>query len=288
MFKKNRLSRTITFANSAVTIGYTGSREANIINFLYRYLPNEVACTPHTRFWLSIDDNGYFGLFRDEALVHKVREEAIIAERLLGDSCYHLADKSSKGLLFHAAVVGWQNQGILLPGASGAGKSTLTAWLLNQGFTYLTDELAFVPHNSLFLHAFTRPLNLKQPSWNVIQPLLINPQAKQIMSGPRTRLISPTLFNSNTPRSSISPRLIIFPQYQRDGLFEWCKLSAAQAGLALMKCLINARNLPGHGFAQVARLARAVPAYTMRYADFEQLDHHFERVLHRGVNNCSV
>ena len=48
-------------------------------------------------------------------------------------------------MLFHAAALTWQSRGILLPAFTGAGKSTLTAWLLGQGFSYLTDELAFVP-----------------------------------------------------------------------------------------------------------------------------------------------
>jgi hypothetical protein len=38
-----------------------------------------------------------------------------------------------------------------------------------------------------------------------------------------------------------------------------------------MTHLINARNLPEHGFAQVARLARKVPAYRMTYSSFAQL-----------------
>jgi hypothetical protein len=56
-------------------------------------------------------------------------------------------------------------------------------------------------------------------------------------------------------------------------------LSQAQAGLALMECLVNARNLPGHGFSEIVRLARAARAYQMSYADFAQIDDWIERLL---------
>ena len=46
------------------------------------------------------------------------------------------------------------------------------------------------------------------------------------------------------------------------------RLTPANTGLLLMKSLINARNLPSHGFDQIALLARKVPAYTIAYEDF--------------------
>lgn len=57
-------------------------------------------------------------------------------------------------------------------------------------------------------------------------------------------------------------------------------MTKAQTGLALMQCLINARNLPGHGFTEISRLAQTVPAYTMRYPGFEQVGEMVERLLH--------
>ena len=61
--------------------------------------------------------------------------------------------------------------------------------------------------------------------------------------------------------------------------FELRRLSRAQAGLELMQCLINARNLPDHGFPEVTRLARAMPAYKMTYANFAQIEPHIFRLF---------
>jgi hypothetical protein len=76
--------------------------------------------------------------------------------------------------------------------------------------------------------------------------------------------------------------LIIFPCYQPAAQFDLQPLTKAQAGLELMKCLINARNLPGHGFAEISRLVKIAPAYKMSYANFEQVDNTIERLLNRA------
>jgi hypothetical protein len=39
-----------------------------------------------------------------------------------------------------------------------------------------------------------------------------------------------------------------------------------------MEGLINARNLEEHGFPEVARLARLIPAYELTYGAFEQIE----------------
>lgn len=270
-------SRVISYANSTVKINCSGRPEKDLTQFLFKYLPECDTYQPHVQFWLSRCQDKQFCLYLGDELLIKSSNAATVAEKLLGDTCYHLVDKSHGGLLFHSAVVGWNNRGILFPGESGAGKSTLTAWLLSQKFTYLSDELAFIPHKSpLRIHAFTRPLNLKQPSRHVLESLLPKNHLTEIISNSRIWLIPPHLFNHTPSVSEISPQLIVFPHYQKNVSFEWHKLSAAQAGLALMKCLVNARNLPNHGFSAVVELTKTVPAYMMKYSDFRQIENHFE------------
>jgi hypothetical protein len=42
---------------------------------------------------------------------------------------------------------------------------------------------------------------------------------------------------------------------------------------------INARNLSDHGFSEITRLARSVPAYKMTYAHFAQVEQHIDSLL---------
>jgi hypothetical protein len=204
------------------------------------------------------------------------------ADLLLSQSCYHLADRSQGGVLFHAGALArpGQGTGLLLPGGIGAGKTTLTAWLLTRGLDYLTDELAFVPDGAETMQTFARPLNLKRPARAALRGCFnFKRHADRMLSTSAGDLISPDALQptrlAGAPGDTLVS-LIIFPRYQAGSHFVWQPLSKAQAGLALMKCLVNARNLPEHGFPQISRLAKTVPAYHMTYADFDQVEAQLE------------
>ena len=195
----------------------------------------------------------------------------MVAEALLGQVGYLLADKSQGGLLFHAGGVAWGGGGMILPGGIGAGKSTLTAWFLRQGFTYLTDEMAFVPEGAAEFHGFARPLTIKSPARTAVQALLSAGETGAIWRTPGVDLIPVSILGAPQVAAQAPIRLILFPSFKSGAALDWRPLTKAQAGLRLMECLVNARNLPDHGFAQVARLARMAPAYTLEYGSFEQL-----------------
>jgi hypothetical protein len=209
--------------------------------------------------------------------------DACLAEQLLGDVGYALADKSWDGLLFHAGALAWDGKGLLLPGSIGAGKTTLTMWLAVQGLgglAYLSDEMAFFPAGSHAMQTYTRPLNLKSAARAALKDWFdFEGQADRLLSTPHGDLIPPELLSFAGPRAETPLGLIIFPRYAAGSELELRPLSQAQAGLALMECLVNARNLPDHGFSEIVRLARAAHAYQIRYSDFAQVGDLIEKLL---------
>ena len=48
-----------------------------------------------------------------------------------------------------------------------------------------------------------------------------------------------------------------------------------------MQCLVNARNLPGRGLSEIARLATTAPAYRVAYASFDQIEDWIAPLLER-------
>ncbi len=274
-------TRRVTFANSAVTITYQGDLPAQIVDFLYGHVPAETGDASPLDYRLCCGDKpGQLKLYRGDSLLYRGDSPALAAELLLGDSCHHLAGRSHGGLLLHAAGLAWQRRGLLLPGASGSGKTTLTAWLLGWGFGYLSDELVFTPWGQNFMQALARPLNLKRsarPLWETNLTAL--DRARYILSTPHSDLVAPLLFGALPTLAQPPLSLIIFPSYRPDGAGALRPLSPAQAGLALMQCLLNARNLPEHGFTEVTRLARQVPAYHLSYRHFSQLEGQIEALL---------
>ena len=265
--------RLIHFAQSTIAIAYRGQRPTQIVDFLYHYLPQPKAGEPHATFLLDVEENSLdLRLYHDGVALARSPASEEMAELLLGQSGHQLATTSRGGLLLHAAGVNIQGRGILLPGASGAGKSTLTTWFLSRGFRYLTDELVYIPEQTTTLQALTRPLNLKQTArsawWHLCD---YEAHSAFILTSLKADLVSPALFNDQPPLQESPLDLILFPHYQTDSPFVLEKLSPAQTGAALMQCLVNARNLPDHGFSEVAGIARTIPAYRLRYGHLAQL-----------------
>ncbi|MCB0175226.1 MAG: hypothetical protein H6631_18775 [Anaerolineaceae bacterium] len=297
--------RLISFAGTTLTIEYYGLTAARIIELLYRQVSTENTGLSQMTYRLCSDEvSAGMQLWRDETLLYGGHCSGSVAELLLRDSCYQLAAHCHTGLLFHAAALSGRGRTLILPGNSGAGKSTLTAWLITQGFDYLSDELVFIPWQTNTIQAFARPLSLKKPARSVLNHHLdFEKRADHILSSGFVDLVPSTLFSSTRcgvfPQGALSNRsfkstarlpepnpsrkywskpLIIFPRYQPHSPFAWQPLSKARSGLALMEHLINARNLPGHGLAEAARIAGCIPAYRMNYSSFEQLTNRLARM----------
>jgi hypothetical protein len=215
-------TRLISFAGSTFTIEFSGPKPARIVNLLYQHLPAGDPAASFLTYRLINDDSpAVVQLYRGKIRLYQGDGEGAVAELLLRDCCYHLAAQSRTGLILHAAALARQGRGLLLPGATGAGKSTLTAWLVGQGFDYLTDELVFVPWQSGVIQAFTRPINLKKPARLVLGDLVdFEKQAAAILSSPAVDLVSPTLLRSTSPRNEARHDLIVIPHYQANAALE--------------------------------------------------------------------
>jgi hypothetical protein len=265
--------RIVSFANSTVAVEYSGARAAAMVNFLFGDAPAQSDIPPHIIYRLAPGEDGNLVLLQNGVQVLAGSSDGTVAEFLLGDVCHHLADQSKDGILLHAAVLTWRGFGVLLPGGIGAGKTTLTTWLVAKGLDYLTDEMAFVPHGADYIEAFTRPLNLKKSSRPALRSTFdCGAFTDLILMSADSDLIPPRILKSDNILSTPQLGLIVFPQYLPDCAGEVQPLSRAQAGLALMQSLVNARNLPEYGFSEIARLAQSVPAYKLRYSQFDQIE----------------
>ncbi len=277
-------SRTLNFAGSCLKLEYSDDKPARVVDFLYRDVNPNGNTPPHLTYkiHLDTDDPTQLCAQREDKQIYRGDSPAILADRLLGDTCHNLADKSVGGLLFHAAALDYKGNGLIMPGTMGAGKTTLTAWLLTKGFNYLSDELVFIANGENTVEAFPRPLNLKRPSREVLQEYLdFSEKNAQILVSRHTDLVSPLLLNPGSKTSQPPLRLIVFPRYTANSEFVLQQLSKAQAGKALMQCLVNAQNLPDLGFSEITRLARQIPAYKLQYSNFAQLDNAIEQLLHK-------
>ncbi len=210
----------------------------------------------------------YFGQCK-QTLAHLLVNE-VIYEGIIGNH-HHLA--------LHAGAVAVGKKGILLPGKSGSGKSSLTAWLVGEGFSYLTDELVLLAADGPIL-PFTRPLSLKSPAGGLLADLF-DLEREKLLTGPQGTMIPHRELNNISIKTFPVLHTIIFPEFVADGEGALTKISHARCCLKLLETYVNARNLADHGFSSLAKLIRGVDAYELRYGSFNDLPRLLDPLLPR-------
>jgi hypothetical protein len=203
-----------------------------------------------------------------------------LADSLFSETIHYLLDKNSQGLALHAGALSRNGMGVILPGISGAGKSTLTTWLARRGYNCLSDELIFIKTDSLIVEGFPRPISIKAHGLAALDDELdIQANADHVLFGPQATMIPRCLLNPNCQDETPALHSMVFPNHKKGSQFELVRMSKAEAGLALMECLLNARNLEGHGLGEASRIASCVPAYRLTYGGFSQLSNFMETIL---------
>ena len=198
---------------------------------------------------------------------------------LMGEVLFHLIKDNENALAIHAGLVSDNERTILIPGASGSGKTSFTTWLLCSGMRYHTDELVTINLQDYSLKAFTRPLNVKTSGVEAVRTLFDMDGFEDDIRVSRGvtmiphRLVNPE-FNREVPKLTH----VIFPKYIAESKSEIDRLSGAEAGLELMRSNVIARNLPTHGFGQVTKLVRDLPAYRLHYRHFDDLPGLMEQI----------
>ena len=179
-----------------------------------------------------------------------------------------LITRLDTAIALHAGAVVWEGKSILLAGASGSGKSLLVAWLIDNGFEYATDEITILKDNNRIL-GFPRAVVLKEGASEIVQAFSLSERSPLIKYGSHL-VISPA--GAKRDGTARPCGMIVFPHYQPGAQVRINALTAGESALKLVGCNLNARNFPDGGFSAITRLARLVPAISVEYGDFAQLD----------------
>lgn len=262
----------LSFAGRAVSIRCGDRAARQFIDFLFHDLNGDGTACPETTLTLRPDREAKgYQLEGNGAILGSGTLGVGLAALLFDAVIAGLLERNAEGLALHAGAVASGGKVILLPGVSGAGKSTLTTWLVAQGCSYLTDELVFfadaLPEQML---AFTRPLCIKPGAAPVVRPL-IPTDAPAALEDAQGLIVPHRAVNPEFAPVASRPALILFPAYQPGTPITVERISTARAIALLMGCNVNGRNLAGHGFARVTRLASSAPACRVAYSRFEDL-----------------
>ncbi len=281
MIAMNR--RYLAFADRRLLLNYPAALDS-VIDFLFAHVEPGPDRFPDHTFILRQEPSGTCVLDKDGKEIGTAPDSAGMANLLMGEVIYAMIDGVHSGLTLHAAAVALGNKGIWMPGTSGAGKTSLSAWLVNHGYSYLTDELIHCPFGGLKFTTFTRPFNFKQHGMDALDDLLAKTDNRQQLAGEAVTMIQPEVFGRCEPQTTAELALLLFPKFQAGADLVIEPLSAARAGLQLMGCHVNARNLAGHGFPDVVKLCRKVPACRLTYGSFAQLEDSLDSFLELALN----
>ena len=265
---------TVSFADAHVSIQYDTDELYHFLSLLFGDVCGVPGADTEIRLFIALDEStGEYTLNSTACAPFSGPLGVQFAAVLFDAVIFNLLNKNSHGIAFHAGAVAWQNKVILFTGQSGYGKSSLTTCLVTHGFSYLTDELCFMPvdENAPML-PFTRPLCIK-PDTAAAVSQLISEQALSTAIVDQDGLVIPhRSLNPDFLHISASPSLILLPRYLAGEALKIDKISAAQVCTLLMTCDVNARNLADHGFQQVVQIARSTPAYQITYSSFQGIN----------------
>lgn len=265
----------VCLGGHAVQVSADHADANEMLSFMFDDIPQQEFDQPEACFSLQAiehSDTLRWAVLKDRVSMFEHASLTDAANFLMGEVVYHLIENNQKFMAIHAALLSDKQGGILIPGESGNGKSSLSIWMTLNGYHYHTDELVLIETGSLQTRVFTRPFNIKAHGIEAIKTILdldaLQPPAScgDFITMIPHRALNPDFIQASPPISRI-----LFPKYNRDSENTLTRLSAAAAGIELMKTNVIARNLPGHGFKQLLDIVKRVPAYKLDYHHFDAL-----------------
>jgi len=126
-------SSTVGFCDQFITINSYGKEADELIDFLCLDLQKGTVGHGRAEYDLVVaGTESKFTLFHEEKELYSGTCQYDLAYTLINEILHHCIVDNDKGNVIHAAAIGTENYGVLLPGTSGAGKSTIFKLITGQ------------------------------------------------------------------------------------------------------------------------------------------------------------
>jgi hypothetical protein len=165
----------------------------------------------------------------------------------------------------HAAVLDYNDLGLLLVASSGGGKSTTTWALSHHGFRYLSDELAPINLKTLEVHPYSHALNLKR------HPPSPYGLPNEIIQTSRTVHVPASALPGGSKPVATYLAAIFFVSYRPDLKSPRAMpISRTEAAARLFANALNPLAHPGEGLDGVLEIAARCSSFELNTNDLGQ------------------
>ena len=165
-------------------------------------------------------------LYSDAARLLRTHDLEEVLGQLELDLELYIADRAPRRTFVHAGVVGWNGQGIVIPGRSFSGKSSLVKALVQAGASYYSDEFAVLDERGR-VHPYPLPLAIR-PGLDGTPPMKYGPEELGGVAGLRPLPVG----------------LVLITRYVSGTRFRPRPVSAGRAVLELLGHTLPARRRP--------------------------------------------
>ncbi len=173
-------------------------------------------------------------------------------------------------VIFHAGVVARGDQAVLLAAQSGGGKSTLTAALMEQGFRLMSDEFGILSTDKALLHAYPRPVSLKNESIDIVRDFAGTDSVSQRLQDTPKGDIAYRRARADDISAMSQPAkasLVLFPRFQPGSAASATQIEVAEAAMSLIASSPNYDVIGETAFQALVQMLDGARCFELTYGN---------------------
>ena len=273
-------TRAITFGGQVVTIAFATEFTPVIQRLFSSTLKRADLATPPLFTISQHPTSGRFSIRRGNTAILKSASAGQCAQLLEKSVLQTFIKSIDTGVALLGGAVAGRQKSVLIPAVAGDGKALLMAWLMANGYRFLSDRLVVWSDHPESLHPFCGGFKIKRRIATQALPLIgLDDAAPELIHTPDTVLVPPAALPAANPGKTVVPGLVVFAELRANLKFSAAALTPAQAMARLMGCVANSGRLTHRGVPVVSALARRVPALEIMFDSVGQLDESMDALL---------
>jgi hypothetical protein len=244
---------------------------SRLVDELHRHMKgNSTVSSLTTTFAVELPKDECPGLiYRGGQVIEKRHTSSATFEGLLSAIDRFVITTPSRSLVLHASATACTEGVLIMPALSGSGKTTLTAGLLDEGWSYVSDDAVAIRSGGL-IEGYPKPLVLRRGSWDILPHYRPDLPPNLAPLFERQWYIYPGKTEGIVPLGPA--RMIVFPRYAGPSMTSLRSLRPSDALERIVPCSLvrHSGKLTRSQVGELARLVTSIPSYALDWGDLAE------------------